>query len=98
MITAQQMMLDGSAEQMPQKDETTAFLEVSAAEGGLMTAAQAAIVLGVCRQSVMQSIERGKLRSWQFFGRPMVSNVDVVARLKGPREKGGRPRKEAVAA
>jgi hypothetical protein len=92
MITAKQMLLDGSAEETPAKDEFSLYLELIAAEGGLMTAAQASAVLGVSQPTVLSLAKRGKVQSWPFWGQRMVSVRDIQHRLVSPRDKGGRPR------
>ena len=95
-VIAKQLMLDGSAEETPAKDEFSSYLAISAAEGGLMGAAPAATVLGVSNQAIQDLISRGKLRSWEFFGKTLVSARDVQQRRNSPRERGGRPRKQAA--
>lgn len=97
MIRAQQMMLDGSAEQMPQNNENCLkrFLGISADEGGLLTPAQAAIVLGISNQRVLQLIEKGSLRAYRCFGRDMIPARELEAR-QTTKPPVGRPRKQAA--
>src|SRR5690348_6953425 len=96
MITAKQMLLDGSAEEPVQRDEFSRYLEVVAMEGALLTAQEAASVLHISPQGVADLIKRRKLQTWELFGRLRVSAREVSARLHGPKEKGGRPRLEVV--
>lgn len=93
MITAKQMLLDGSAEEMPHHEEHSLphYLEISAVEGGLMIPAQAARVLSLSKQRVSQLVQSGKLRAISALGQTMVSVRDVEAFLRSER-KPGRPK------
>ena len=98
MITAKQMLLDGSAEEMPHHEEHSLprYLEISAVEGGLMIPAQAAIVLKLSKQRVSQLVQSGRLRSLSVLGQTMISARDVEAFLRSER-KPGRPKKLVAA-
>ena len=94
MITASQLMLDGSAEETPLPDTQSLphYLEISAVEGGLMIPAQAAIVLKLSKQRVSQLVQTGRLRSISVLGQTMISAREVEAFLRAER-KPGRPKK-----
>jgi hypothetical protein len=90
---AAQMLLDGS-EEAPAQDRGTffEFMKVSQTEAGLMLPAQAALVLDVSNQRVLQLMEVGKFRTWTFFGKNYLSAREVDARRKSD-IKTGRPRR-----
>jgi hypothetical protein len=73
--------------------EVREFRRVSMEEGGLITAGQAALVLGVSSSHVSAWRLNGRLSGWKFLGTPFVSAAEVMALAKeraeiGPR-KGG---------
>jgi hypothetical protein len=93
-MQAAQMLLDGSEEAPAQASGGfREFMSVSAQESGLFLPAQAALVLGLSNQRVLQLMEVGKFRSWEFFGKSYVSCREVEARKAAGINKGGRPRR-----
>ena len=46
-------------------------------DGGAIPPALAAVALGVSRQRVAELIKKGKLRAYDFNGKPLVSVVDI---------------------
>ncbi len=96
-MNAAQMLLDGS-EEAPANDcgGIGDFMKVSQREDGLLHPAQAALVLDVCKQRVLQLIDAGTLRHWDFFGRKYLSARELVAR-RAADVKTGRPRKTVAA-
>jgi hypothetical protein len=68
-------------------------MRVSQGEDGLLHAAQAAIVLDVSNQRILQLVDSGALRHWEFFGRKYVSARELVSRRSADVKKGGRPKK-----
>lgn len=99
-MQAIQFLLGGGAEipDTVRSGSLTAFRETSEQEQGLLIQAQAAHLLGVSPQALQDLIERKRLRSWEFFGKTYVSARELAERQAAPKAKGGRPRKEAVAA
>jgi hypothetical protein len=90
-MQAAQMLLDGSEEAPVQASGGfTHFMELSSLEKGLLLPAQAAIVLGVSNQRVLQLIDAGKFQSWEFFGKSYVSAREIEQR-RASDVKSGRP-------
>ena len=48
-------------------------------DGGAVPPAMAAVALGVSRQRIAELIKRGKLRAYDFNGKPLVSAKDIDA-------------------
>ena len=104
MITVSaQLTFDGEEEL--EADLSVSFSEfrrVSVREEGLVTASQAADILGVSKSRIGQLGEVGAVSSWSFWGRRYYSLREVGARRVAELSKGGRPRssgqKMAVAA
>jgi hypothetical protein len=93
-MEAAQLLLDGSEEAPPKVSWTFGqFMKVSRQEDGLFLPAQAAIALEVSNQRVLELIEVGRLRSWEFFGKRYVSCREVMQRVQSERLKGGRPKR-----
>jgi hypothetical protein len=91
---AAQLTFDGR-EEAPAKDSggIREFMRVSQREDGLLHPAQAAIVLNVSNQRVLELILTGHLHCWEFFGRKYLSARELVARREGEVSKGGRPKR-----
>jgi hypothetical protein len=92
-MNAAQLTFDG-CEEAPVLDSggIGQFMEVSRTEQGLLRPAQAALVLDVSNQRVLQMIDSGVLGHWEFFGCKYLSARDLVAR-RAAEVKGGRPKK-----
>jgi hypothetical protein len=97
-MPAIQFLLGGGAEDpaVVTSGSLAAFRYTSQEEQGLLLPAQAAHILSVSHQCVLDLIDRERLRSWDFFGKTYVSARDVAERQRLPRAKGGRPRKSVV--
>jgi hypothetical protein len=89
---AVQILLDGTEEASVQPGEMSfrEFMDVNREEGGFLTTVQAAIILDVTRQRVVQLIEAGQLKTWEFLGKRYVSAREVAAR-RAADVKSGRP-------
>jgi len=92
-----QLLLDGSDESQKAPGTLAEFLRVNREEDGLLTASQAALVLGVSTPRVAELVSNGKLRSWMFWHSRYVSARDVVVRAGSEKPKGGRPPKARAA-
>jgi excisionase family DNA binding protein len=90
---AAQLTFDGS-EEAPVLDSggIREFMRLSTSEEGLLHPAQAALVLDVSNQRVLELIETKRLRSWEFWGRKYLSARELVAR-RASDVKGGRPKR-----
>lgn len=62
---------------------------------GYLSVSEAAERLGVSRQMVLSLVKRGKLRADRLGSAVAVLEADVEARMKAPKDQGGRPRKES---
>jgi hypothetical protein len=92
-MQAAQMLLDGSEEAPAEASRGFAqFMELSSREKGLLLPAQAAIVLGVSNQRVLQLVEAGKFQSWEFFGKSYVSAREIEQRRSADVKSGRPPR------
>lgn len=69
------------------------FMRISRLEEGLLSGAQAAVILEVTPQRVKELMDKGTLNSWEFLGKRYVSGREVDARRHAELSKGGRPRK-----
>jgi hypothetical protein len=73
------------------------FLAVNKEEGGLVFPAQAAYLCGVTNQSICNYINRGRLQTFEFFGKTYLSarEVEELFELKqsGVSPAGGRGEK-----
>jgi len=60
------------------------FAAISQRQGGLIPQAMAATVLGVSRQRINQLVKEGTFSVWTFYGRPWLSQAEIVdfARLR----------------
>lgn len=93
-----QMLLDGGVEKVDAATGLTfnRFMDVSREEGGLLSGQQAAILLDVSQQRVVQLMDAGALTTWEFLGKRYVSGREVAARRVADVNKGGRPRRNVV--
>jgi len=88
-----QLLFDGSEEASRPVATLDEFRRLNREEDGLLTLAQAAVVMGCSAARVGQLCDRGTLRSWHFWKSRYVSSVDVLKRAALGKSKGGRPRK-----
>lgn len=79
------------------KHELRLYKTLVAEEGGLVPPSVGADVLGVGRSCVDDLTKRGKLSLFVVFGRPYLSLRELESRLGSVRDRGGRPRRLAVA-
>jgi hypothetical protein len=93
-MQAAQMLLDGSEEAPAEASRGFAqFMELSSREKGLLLPAQAAIVLGVSNQRVLQLVQAGKFQAWEFFGKSYVSAREIEERRASDVKSGRPPRR-----
>ncbi len=91
-----QMLLDGTDEAPTNKTAgLREFRRVSEAESGLLHPAQAALVLNVSNQRVLELIATKRLRAWEFWGRKYLSVRELADRASSD-IKTGRPKRSLV--
>ncbi len=90
---AAQLTFDGCEEApLLESGGFSEFRKQSVEEDGLFLPAQAAIALDVHPSRVLQLMDAGILRTWDFFGKRYLSCREVGARRRAE-VKGGRPKR-----
>jgi hypothetical protein len=95
MISASQVALFAEFDEQ-EEDLSTSFFEfarVSREQEGLLSTAQAAIILGITSTCVGEYGRRGTLTRWEFWGKSYYSLREVGDRRFADRSKGGRPKR-----
>jgi hypothetical protein len=77
------------------QDQWNEYLRVNEEQGGLISQALAAKLLGVSRARVGQLIERKKLAAWKLLDHSWVSATEIMQRCTATPDLGGRPKKSA---
>jgi hypothetical protein len=75
--------------------EWNEYLRVSQQQGGLISQALAAKLLGVSRTRVGQLIQLKKLANWDLLDHSWVSATEIMQRCTATPDLGGRPKKSA---
>lgn len=76
------------------KQELSEFVELNKQEGALITASQAAMIIGVSKQRVAELVQDGRLNRWERIGAKYLSFNEVI-RFSQETRQTGRPKKLA---
>jgi predicted transcriptional regulator len=77
------------------RGQWTEYLRVNEEQGGLISQALAAKLLGISRARVGQLVDRKKLAAWYLLDHSWVSATEIMQRCTATPDRGGRPKKSA---